>query len=227
MKIKLITTTVALLTLGAIGSALAGQGENNLNFTLNADVTQATPGNEVQFRLYDHIGTQLPLNSLNLTLQEVMDIDGNIVFGSTGNGGENNREIAPKDIYVMEVYSDNPATAYQTIKVVSSTVSLQHGSDTTNVISAHYAMLKDSAHQSYHSATQGKVPAVAIQQISTPQIFLLPEPYNGNFNTPTAGSAVYMPFSFLGWLPDGSGITDYTPGAYTGSGDIIVTATWA
>ena len=87
MKTTKIATLIALLTLGAIGSALAGQGENNLAFTLNADLTKATPGDNVMFRLYDHTGTKLPSNSLTMSLQEVLDTDGNFVFGSTGNIG--------------------------------------------------------------------------------------------------------------------------------------------
>ena len=229
MKIKLITAAIALLTVGVITTAVASQGENNLAFTLNANVTKATPGDDVRFRLYNHNGTELPSDSLTMSLQEVLDTDNNLVFGSTGNIGNDRStpEIAPDNIYVLEVYSQSGQVEYSKIGIKTQAVSLDNGTDDQHVITAKYAILHDKP--STYAGPAGTVPADAITRISSAQYFDL---LNGESTTDITGAqkgtAFYMPFSFFGHLPNwGDDISQYTPGDYTKSGQLIITAHWA
>ena len=230
MKIKLITAAIALLTVGVITTAVAGQGENNLAFTLNANVTKATPGDDVKFRLYNHAGNQLPSDSLTMSLQEAFDSDDNIVFGSTGNilnGDKTIPEIAPDNIYVLEVYSESGQVEYSSVGLKTKGVSLDNGTDKQHVITAKYAVLDDG--NSVYVGKSGSVPVDAINRISSAQYFHL---VNDEVNLNTVGAqkdeAIYVPFSFFGHLPNwGDDISQYTPGDYNASGELIITAHWA
>lgn len=227
MKLKKIATVFALLAVGAVGSALAGQGENILHYTLNTDLTKSTSDN-VLIRLYDHAGNKLPSNNLNLQLQEILDTDSNLVWGSTGKFGnvKDDPEIAPKDVYIVEVYSQDQTLKYSLVKFEANEISLKNGADEQHTLTARPTVLYDQPRAFYGPADQ--VPADAINAVSTPKIFaLLGVAGLNTTGAEKAGYSVYMPISFFAWLPNwGNDISNYTPGTYTGSGDIIITATW-
>lgn len=228
MKIKTIAASVALVTLGSIGSAMAGQGENTLNFTLNADVTKAVDADNVQIRVYRQDGTELPSSNLNVNLQEVLDTAGNLMWGSNGkfNGSATHPQIDPANIYDIEIYSKNSSITYNGLSTEYQAISLQNGADTQNVLTGYCGRTEDSA--VYYGAAH-KVPDMMIAQTTFPAYY---EPvntttYGVNPAGITQGYSMYFSLAFFATLPGlGDDLTDYTPGAYTGSGSMIIRASW-
>ena len=230
MKIKTIAASVALIALGSVGSALAGQGENTLNFTLNADVSKATPGDSVQIRVYNQ-GNELPSTNINENLQEVLQEGGgtgNLVWGSTGKFDYYgyNPQIDPPHIYVVEVYSKNSTATYNGLSTECQDVSLQNGADTKNVLSGNCDRIKGNT--TAYAGVAHQVPDALNQIIGAPTYF---EPSANTTYTmsspPVKGDALYFPLAFFAHLPNwGDDLSAYTPGTYTASGSMIIKASW-
>ena len=227
MKIKTIAASVALIALGSIGNVLAGQGENTLNFTLNADVTKAISSDDVQIRLYHQNGTELPLNTLNLNLQEVLDSAGNLMWGSNGkfHSSATRPQIDPANIYDVEIYSKNGNITYNGLSTECQPISLQNGADTQNVLTGYCGRTTDSA--VYYGAAH-KVPDPMIAHTTFPAYY---EPVNTTTYSISSsilqGDSMYFSLAFFAHLPNlGDDLSKYQPGAYAGSGSMIIRASW-
>ena len=232
MKIKPITSLVILMTLGAISNALAGSGESALNFTLTANISQSGPENDVQIRLYNHSGNRILLPNLNLYLEGKIDSADNMVFGSTGNfrNAREYPEIAPNNIYVIEVYSENPAVMHQTVKFSTERIQLKNGTDNAHVIYGHTAIVEEDPSRIFYGP-KNRVPDEALQAINQPGYFaMLSGTVGGGYTAslnPQAGYSLYLPISFFGHLPNwGKNIANYAPGNYSGTGTVNIAATW-
>ena len=229
MKIKTIAASVALIALGSVGSALAGQGENTLNFTLNADVTKATPGDNVQIRLYNQ-NNLLPSANLNINLQEALDTEGNIVWGTTGDiepgANKADQKIKKENIYIVEVYSKNSLATYNGISTECNDISLQNAGDTQNVLNAACDRIAGNK-TAYVGATE-QVPQ-DLQTLVSQDQYMGPS-LNTTYTmsaTPVKGDALYFPLAFFAHLPNwGDDLSAYTPGTYTASGSMIIKASW-
>ena len=228
MKIKTIAASVALIALGSVGSALAGQGENTLNFTLNADVTKATPGDNVQIRLYNQ-NNLLPSANLNINLQEALDTEGNIVWGTTGNFmeyGSGHPQISPENIYVAEIYSKNGTANYNGLSTECQDISLQNAGDAQNVLTATCDRIVDN--KTAYVGVKEQVPQDLQTLVSQPQYVgpSLDTTYTMSA-TPVQGDSLYIPLAFYAHLPSwGDDLSAYTPGTYTASGSMIIKASW-
>ena len=222
---------MALITLASIGSALAGQGENTLNFTLNADVTKAISADNVQIRIYNQ-GNELPSANIIANLQEQLDTQGNIVWGSTGqiDSDKTEPQIDPKDMYVVEVYSKTGTITYTQLSTECSGISLQQGGDTTNVLTANCQGIIATPGQSANLYIDDphQVPSALAQVVASPQYFK--ENTTTTYTMPpqiTAGKALYFPLAFFAHLPSwGDDLSNYQPGAYTASGNMIIRGEW-
>ena len=231
MKIKIIAASVALVTLGSMGSALAGQGENTLNFTLNADVTKAISADNVQIRIYNQ-GNELPSANIIANLQEALDTGGNVVWGSTGqiDSDKTRPQIDPKDMYVVEVYSKTGTITYSQLSTACNPVSLQQGSDTTNILAGNCmgVVAKMGTVADLYAGDPHQVPSALAQAVASPQFFEADT--TATYNIPptiTAGQALYFPLAFFAHLPSwGGDLSNYQPGAYTASGDMIIRGEW-
>ena len=231
MKIKTIAASVALVTLSSISIALAGQGENTLGFTLNADLSQATPGNDVQIRVYNQ-GNELPSANIVANLKEVLDPEGNIVWGSTGQVDSNKTQpqIDPKDMYVVEVYSNTGTITYTQLSTTCNPVSMQQGGDTTNVLTANCmgVIMKVGSIANLYIGDPHQVPSELAQVVASPQYFK--ENTTSTYTMPsqiTAGKALYFPLAFFAHLPNWrDDLSNYQPGNYTASGDMIIRGEW-
>ena len=229
MKIKTIAASFALFSLGFVGHVWAGQGENTLPFTLNAEVAKTVDADNVQIRLYNQ-NNKLPSTSLNLTLQEVLDTKGNVVWGSNGNiksgYGNADQEFKPENIYVVEIYSKNGTATYDGLSTECSGISLQNGADAQNVLSAtcHRIVDNDTA----YVGVKEQVPADLQTLVSQPQYMGPSSDTTYTMSkTPVQGDSMYVPLAFFAHLPSwGDDLSAYTPGSYTGSGSMIVKASW-
>ena len=229
MKIKTIAISIALVTLGSISGAMAGQGENNLNFTLNADVSQATPGQHVYIRLYNQ-NNLLPGTNLNLTLQEALDTEGNVVWGTTGEiksgYSKIDQKIKPENIYVAEIYSPDGSVTYNGISTECNDFSLQIAGDATNVLTAQCNRIVDN--KTAYVGAKEQVPQDLQNLVSQAEFFGPSSTTTYTLSaTPNQGDSLYIPLAFYAHLPNwGGDLSAYTPGTYTGSGSMIIKASW-
>ena len=231
MKLKIIAASITLLTLGSVGNVLAGQGENSLQFTVKADVAQATGDDNVQIRVYNQ-NNALPNANITANLKESVDDLGNLVWGSTGQYlyFEGWPQIAPKDIYVVEVYSKAGAITYSNLLETKCTdLSLVNGADSKNILTGNCAhMLVNDSKAPLYLGAAGAIPDALKQEISSPQYFeASKEDYYDVPSSIKEGDALYFPISFFAHMPAwGDDLSSYPEGRYTVTSSMIIRASW-
>lgn len=76
---------------------------------------------------------------------------------------------------------------------------------------------------------KGEVPQTLKDIVSQPQYFAAQQPsitYK-MLSTPIQGDSMYIPLAFYARLPNwGSDLSNYTSSTYTGSGSMIIKASW-
>ena len=237
MKIKKIAGVLALIILAATGTAWAGQGENVLEYHLNANVTKATPGGDVRVKIYKHFN-EVP--KLDLLLAEGLDFVSGIgdvlTWGTDGigvQGGGFFPRVAPENIYEIELYSDNNNIAYKAMSVKCFPITLQKAGDTQHVLDGVCGRPYDdvNVNSTAYVGPKNQIPQ-ALQDFAskdeTFQSFPAEDHVNyTNSKTPQPGDALYFPIAFYAYLPGmGNDISNYEPGLYTGSGAVIIAARW-
>ena len=233
MKSKIITSSLALLSLGMMGEVIAEEGRNNFEVTLNADLSKTVSEDNVQIRLYNQ-GTQLSEGRLNVDLQQTMNGKGSIIWGGSGisvsgRPGLNALLIDPENIYVVEIYSNNNITFKSMIAGCLEQINLQHSSGDENILTgvcgSFYPL---GGQQQLYTGNSGQVPNKLTQVMSAPLAFT--DAPNMSYTIPediVAGDALYFPVAFYAHLPEfGSNLSKYQPGLYTGNGSMVITASW-
>ena len=217
-----------------MGTALGGYNEKQLNYLLNAELTQNEPiDNTLQINLYRYDGTPINLGTLTHTLEGVIDTKGNLVFGSTGEFDKtvNVPKIAPDNIYVIEVSHINPNATLQRTQFGFKKTYLQNGANTGKVLHGYPVVIADK--ENSFTGAPGAVPEEVKQLISQPLYFAgLPSTnddigYGFPVNSPGKGQAIYLPVSFFARLGEwGRETASYPLGNYSGAGTIDISATW-
>lgn len=232
MKMKTISL-ISSITLGMIGTSLAGYDEKQINYLLNATLSQDSPVSSLTIKLYRHDGTPIDLGTLTHTLNSVIDTEGNLVFGSTGefNKTKDVPKIAPDNIYVIEVSHENPNATIQKTQFGFKKTYLQNGANTGKVLHGYPVVIAQDKNS--FSGAPGAVPDEVKQLISQPVYFvgLASEineiGYGFSVNSPGQGRAIYLPVSFFAHLDEwGRETASYPLGNYSGAGTIDISATW-
>ena len=233
MKIKKIAGVLALITLAATGVAWAGQGENVLEYHLNAHVTKST-GGDVKVKIYKHFN-EVP--KLDLLLEEALDPQNNLVWGTGGMMGATGLQeyipsIAPENIYEIELYSDDSNMVYQAMSVKCLPITLKPSDgDNQHVLDGVCGRPYVDGNATAYVGPKDTIPQALHDFASKRESFRnFPESRHVNYNldaTPQPGDALYFPIAFYAYLPGmGNDISNYEPGTYTGDGAIIIAAAW-
>ena len=237
MKSKLITSSLALLSLGMMGEVVAEEGRNSFEVNIRAELAKAASEENVQIRLY-HKGVQLPGGQINVDLEQTKDTAGNLAWGIEGttfNGEGIDRggmpKIGPDNVYVIEVYSTNNITYKKVVAGCHGDITLHHSSGTGNVLTAVCGASYPLTRDQLYVGNAGQVPNALTKMISSPLAFMDTKPVGAmTYSVPediAAGDALYLPVAFYAHLPGfGSNIDKRQPGIYEGNGSMVVQASW-
>lgn len=229
MKIRVIAVSIALVTLGAINSAIAAG--NSLSLKVKADVAEASGDDNVQIRVYNQ-NTTLPSADITVNLKESLDDLGNLVWGSTGQYlyFEGWPQIDPKNIYVVEIYSKGGGITYNNLlETKCNDLSLTHPQDAKHLLTGNCAhMLVNESMAPLYTGVPGAIPDDLKQEIASPSYFeAAKEDYYKIPSGIKPGDALYLAISFFAHLPAwGGDISSYPAGRYSVTNSMIVRATW-
>ena len=227
MKIKIIA--ILLVAIGALSNAIAAG--NSLSLKVKAEVPKASNDDNVQIRVYNQ-NKLLPGSNIDVNLQETLDPDGNLIWGSTGKYlyFDGWPQIDPKNIYVVEVYSKGGGVTYNNLLETKCTdLSLEHATDTQHLLTGNCAhMLVNDSMAPVYTGVPGAVPDALKQEVATPQYFeAAKEDYYDIPSGIKPGDALYIAISFFAHLPAwGGDISGYPEGRYSVTSAMNIRASW-